>query len=186
PGRILVRHFQGIGMTQFSGNGPDDVFDATPYLKLVFDKEGRWFQNGAEIIHSEVYLLFSRSLERAHDGAYQVRIGKEICRVEVEDAPFVVRNVTELSKDCFRLELNDGTGEIFEPERFWIGEENVPYTSVKEGQFHARFLRPAYYELAKHIVSDADEKRFYLEQDGKRIPVRMDQPDKHSPGDPCD
>ena len=135
-------------MTQFSGEGTDEVFDATPYLKLFFDKEGRWFQNGAEIVHPQVYLLFSRSLERAQDGGYQVRVGQEICRVEVEDAPFVVKNVTELDEDRLRMELNDGTREIFEPERFWIGEENVPYAFVKEGRFRARFSRPAYYQLA--------------------------------------
>lgn len=170
-------------MTQFSDNGADEVFDVTPYLKLFFDKEGRWFQNGAEIVHPQVYLLFSRSLERTHDGGYQVRVGQEICRVEVEDAPFVVKRVTELDQGRVRMELNDGTEEIFEPERFWIGEENVPYTRVKEGRFRARFSRPAYYQLARHIVSDADEEQFYFMQNGKRIPVGLGSQDEHGPGD---
>jgi len=149
-----------------------EVFDASPYLKLVIDKEGRWFQNGAEIIHPEIYRLFNQLLEKAPDGGYLVRMGQEICRVDVEDAPFVVRRLIEDDHDKFLLELNDGTREPFDPKRFWIGGQNIPYSRVKSGVFHARFSRPAYYQLARYIVTDENEKEFFLLLDGKRVPIK--------------
>ncbi len=122
------------------------LFDASPYLRLYIDKDGRWFQNGLEIIHKEIYLQFNQVLEKTADGGYRVRMGKEICRVEVEDAPFVVRRIIENEKGQVMLELNDETKEIFNPYKFWIGKNNIPYSHVKEGAFHARFSRPAYYQ----------------------------------------
>jgi len=153
-----------------STNGQEELFDASPYLRLVIDKEGHWFQNGAEIIHREVYLTFCQALEKTAEGGYRIRIGQEICRVEVEDTPFVVRRI--LDGECGRLfmVLNDETVEAFRPDQFWIGDGNVPYAEVKERRFHARFLRPAYYELAKHITIDDDENAYFI-VDGEQVPM---------------
>jgi hypothetical protein len=155
-----------------SANGDRPTFfDASPYLKLFIDKDGKWFQNGAEIIHREIYLQFNSMLERTSDGGYRVKLGREVCNVEVEDAPFVVLGVAEDGRGGIILSLNDETTEILDPECFWIGAENVPYSFVKERVFHARFSRPAYYQLARHIVTD-DEKEFFLLIEGKRTPIR--------------
>lgn len=153
-----------------NGNAPT-FFDASPYLKLFIDKDGKWFQNGEEIIHREIYIQFNRMLERTPDGAYRVRLGREVCRVEVEDAPFVVLGVDENSSGQLVLSLNDDTEETLDPACFWIGNENVPYAEIKQKQFHARFSRPAYYQLARHIVTD-DEKEFFLLILGKRVPIK--------------
>ena len=153
-------------------NDTGEVFDASPYLKLVIDKEGRWFQNGAEIIHPEIYRLFNELLEKAPDGGYQVRMGKEICRVEVEDAPFVVKRLIESDRHQLLLELNDGSQEPFDPKCFWIGDDNIPYSRVKNEAFHARFSRPAYYQLARHIVTDENEKEFFLFLNGEKVPIK--------------
>jgi uncharacterized protein len=150
------------------------IFDASPYLRLFIDKDGKWFQNGTEIIHKEIYLQFNSMLERTPDAGYRVRLGQEVCRVEVEDAPFVVLSVVEDGNGGFVLSLNDGTSENLDPEWFWIGAENVPYSYVKEGVFHARFSRPAYYQLAHHIVTD-DEREFFLLIRGERIPITRDE-----------
>lgn len=153
-------------------NESAEVFDATPYLKLVIDKEGRWFQNGAEIIHQEIYRQFCAMLEHSPDGGYQVRMGREICRVEVEDAPFVVQRVMEEDTHGVSILLNDGTTESFDPERFWIGADNVPYCTVKDGVFHARFSRPAYYQMAQHIRPGEKDDDFFLVLGDKRIRVK--------------
>jgi uncharacterized protein len=153
------------------------LFDASPYLKLFIDKDGRWFQNGAEIIHKEIYLQFNSMLEKSPDGGYRVKMGREVCRVEVEDAPFVVRGIVEDGQGSIALSLNDGTNETLDPECFWIGAENVPYSYVKQRGFHARFTRPAYYQLARYIVTDDDEEFFLLIQ-GKRIPIKRDESSK--------
>jgi uncharacterized protein len=145
----------------------DGYFDATPYLRLVIDKEGRWFQNGAEIIHPGIYRQFCQMLEKSADGDYRVRMGREVCRVEVQDAPFVVRSVSEQEEQLF-VHLNDESVEPLDPEHFWIGDEHVPYVTVKDGKFHARFSRPAYYGLARHIECDEQEQEFYLTIGGRR------------------
>ncbi len=154
-----------------SENG--QLFDASPYLKLFIDKNGRWFQNGAEIIHPEIYREFNRMLERTSDGGYRVRMGQEICRVEVEDAPFVITTVTRDEQGRILMELNDGCCEILDPDCLWIGKANIPYCKVKEDSFHARFSRPAYYQLAAFIVTD-DEKEFFLLVDEKRHKISTD------------
>jgi uncharacterized protein len=159
-------------MEEKPNNNSEEVFDASPYLKLVIDKDGRWFQNGAEIVHPEIYRLFNQMLEKTPEGEYLVRMGREICTVEVEDAPFVVKRIIENDHEQLLLELNDGWREPFAPKCFWIGEQNIPYCSVKNGTFHARFSRPAYYQLAQHIVTDETEKEFFLLLDGERIPIK--------------
>src|SRR4030042_6401885 len=83
----------GRAMDDPTRNGQQNMRDVTPYLKLVIDKDGRWFQNGAEIINPEIYRYFCQSLEKTDDGRYRIRCDREICRVEVEDAPFVVVRV---------------------------------------------------------------------------------------------
>jgi uncharacterized protein len=151
----------------------DMTFDVSPYLKLFIDKDGRWFQNGKEIIHSGIYRMFNDLLEKTPDGEYQIRKGQELCRVEVEDAPFLVTRLDQEQNSDLYMSLNDGSRELFDPDHFWIGATNIPYCSVKKGVFHARFSRAAYYQLAKFIVEDCGE--FLLVLGKKRFAVKRDQ-----------
>ncbi len=161
-----------------SRNGQQNMRDVTPYLKLVIDKDGRWFQNGTEIIHPEIYKYFNQLLEKTADGGYQIRRGHEFCSVEVEDAPYVVQAVDEVEKSKVYIRLNDGSDELLKPEWFWIGRDNVPYCLIKNGSFHARFSRPAYYALARHIVADEEGQNFFLHIDGRRTAIGNSQPNQ--------
>ncbi len=146
------------------------IFDASPYLKLFIDKEGQWFQNDAKIIHPQVYALFNEKLRKRPDGKYELALGREVCQVHVEDAPFVVQRIHTEDGGIW-LELNDGAKEEFNPDNFWIGEENIPYSVVKNGRFHARFSRPAYYQIAGFIEPGEDENNFFLNVNGAKFPV---------------
>lgn len=152
----------------------EEFFDATPYLKLFINKDGKWFQNEKEIIHAEIYKQFNGMLEKMPDSGYRVRMGREVCKVEVEDAPFVVLT-TGMDQNKLLIELNDGSSEIFNPHEFWIGDGNVPYCIIKNGKFHARFSRAAYYQIAKYI-SLSDDERFYFVIDGERTEVKHQNP----------
>ncbi len=157
-----------------SGN----VFDSTPYLKLMIDKDGRWFQNGNEIIHPEIYKYFCSLLEKDSDGNYRIRMGREVCAVRVEDAPFVVVSISTYP-DKLNIHLNDESIEELDPSNLWIGSKDVPYLKIKNGAFHARFSRAAYYQLAEHIKSH-DDTEFFLEINGAQYPIRRiddDQPE---------
>ncbi len=145
-------------------------FDASPYVKLFVDKEGRWFQNGTEIIHPGIYRLFCDALEQGPDGGYLIKIGRESCRVEVEDTPFVVKAIRDTSQAGISLVLNDGTTEEFNPDNFWMSSDGIPYCKVKKGRFHARLLRPAYYALAQYVFEEDDS--YYFSIDGNKFPVR--------------
>ena len=158
-------------MSTNANNSDEIVHDASPFLKLFIDKEGRWFQNGAEITHPAIYRQFNEMLQKGPDGGYRVKMGREVCSVEVEDAPFVVTRLKDEDGKLV-LELNDGSCEPLVPASLWIGAENIPYVRVKDGVFHARFSRPAYYQLSPFIESDEPESTFFLVLDGKRTPIK--------------
>jgi uncharacterized protein len=151
----------------------NEVFDVSPYLKLFIDKDGKWFQNGAEIIHPGIYKQFCGLLRKGPDGGYFVKMGREVCRVEVEDAPFVIFSVVEDQDNGLSILLNDGTSERLNPELLVIGAGNVPYCDVKNGFFAARFSRNAYYQLAEHIESNEDGSHFCLVVGSRKYPVKV-------------
>ncbi len=139
---------------------------------LRIDKEGRWFFEDEEITHRKTYLLFSRSLARDESGQTILRIGREQCPVEVEDAPFVVRTLEFILSDGGELKsvwlyLNDETREPLDQETLRIGPENVPYCRVRSGKFEARFSRGAYQLLFPFIRHDEKENRFFITIGGK-------------------
>jgi len=143
----------------------------TPPIKI--DKDGRWFCQGEEITHRRTYLLYCRNLTRDESGRFLLRVGREECPVEVEDAPFVVATMEFISsgldgRESIGLTLNDETREKMAPETLRIGLNHIPYCRVREGLFEARFSRNAYQILAPHIQLDEKENRFFLSLNGKK------------------
>ncbi len=145
-----------------------------PFMRI--DKEGRWFLQGKEITHRKTYLLYCRSLTRDDAGRVVLRVGREECPVEVEDAPFVVMTIEFVSprpggEEEIWIILNDETREKLAPETLRIGPENIPYCRVRNGMFEARFSRNAYQLLLPHIRPDEQETRFFLSLNGKKYPL---------------
>ena len=143
----------------------------TPPIKI--DREGRWFHQGEEITHRRTYLLYCRSLTRDESGRILLRVGREECPVEVEDAPFVVTTVEFISsgidgREAVWLTLNDETREKLTPETLRIGPDHVPYCRVREGIFEARFSSNAYQILAPLIQFDEEKNLFFLPLNGKK------------------
>ena len=147
-----------------------------PPCLIFVSKEGKWYHEGAEIIHRPIFLWLIQSLEKTEDGLFIVNLNNQKCVLEVEDTPLVVRQVNLVREgpeemDQIRLTLNDETQEILDPETVGINKESVLYCQVKNGRFPARFLRPAYYQLAEHIV-EGDTGGFALLLDNKRYPIK--------------
>jgi len=69
----------------------------------------------------------------------------------------------------FRLRLNDDSEEPLDPATLSVGTGNVLYTRVKGGSTRARFLRPAYYQLAPAIEEQGG--RFLLTSGGARFEI---------------
>ena len=141
-------------------------------FSIWIDKEGRWFFHGEEITHRKTYLLYNRNLTRDESGRIIVRIGREICPVEVEDAPFVVKTLVRSTSEqgelkSIELILNDESREPLLPETLRIGADHIPYCRVRGGIFEARFSRGAYQLLVPFIQHDEREKRFFISIEGK-------------------
>lgn len=148
---------------------------------LRIDKEGRWFFRDEEITHRKTYLLYCRNLTRDESGQIILRIGREQCPVEVEDAPFVVKTLEFVPAEgrepkSIGLILNDETREQLHPETLRIGPGNVLYCRVRSGKFEARFSRGAYQLLIPFVRHDEKENRFFITIDGRAYDLSHRKP----------
>jgi hypothetical protein len=152
--------------------------DISPCL-IYIDKEGRWYHQGAEMIHREFIRLFYQNMVLDSKGRYLINWADERCYVEVEDTAFVVRQVSyeERNQDrasSFELSLSDDTKEALIPDSLSVGRENILYCTVKSGLFPARFNRAAYYQLAEHI--EEEDKNYFLPLDGQKYVIGAGNP----------
>ncbi len=135
---------------------------------LAIDEEGRFLHRGEPITHRRTLEVLWRSLERAGDGRYQVRVGRESAWVRLADAPYAVRGV---AGDPPRLTLSDGTEEPLRPETLRLGRDGVLRCLVK-GDHRARFGRAAQVALGLAMEEDpASPSGFSLRLSGRRVPV---------------
>ena len=127
-------------------------FYAISSSRITFGRDGRWYADGEPIENPRIADLFSRHVRRHPDGGYQIVMGDERARIEVEDTPYVVVSVGGDEREGFTLTLNDGSTELLDPPSLRVGAGEVLYCTVKGGAERARFLRPAYYQLAASII----------------------------------
>ena len=134
-----------------SGETPD-----LPPCLIHVDKEGRLWHQGREMIHEGINRLLMAHVELDDRGRYIIDFNDQQCYVEVEDTFFVITRVDPIGQGDHRLKgllvgLNDGSEETLVPDTLEQSEANILYAKVKEGRFPARFLRPAYYQLAEYL-----------------------------------
>ncbi len=136
-----------------------------PPCEILIKADGKWYHKGAEIIRKDIINFFYEHLELDEKGRYIISWRNEKCIVDVEDTAFFVQRVDKI-EDGFLLYLSDGTQERLDPETIYVGKENILYCKVKRGKFPARFLRPAYYQIADYI--EEENGRYFITIDGKR------------------
>jgi uncharacterized protein len=147
-----------------------------PPCMIFVSKEGKWYHDGAEIIHRPIFLWMIQSLEKTEDGLFIVHLNNQKCFLEVEDTPLVVQKVDLIQEGPekiahIRLSLNDESQEILDPKTLKISSESVLYCTVKNNQFPARFLRPAYYQIAENITEN-ETGGFVLLINDRRYPIQ--------------
>lgn len=148
---------------------PRAGFYAIHNSSIRFGRDGRWYADGQVIENPRIARLFSRSVHRRSDGKYELRVAEERAAITIDDTPYVV-TAAELGADgTAAIELNDGTREALDPRTLAVGAGDVLYCRVKGGEEPARFLRPAYYQLADCIA--ADRGRFVFETAAGRFPI---------------
>ncbi len=139
-----------------------------PPCMIYVDKEGNWFHNDAPIIHREVLALFYESLDIDEQGRYIISFKGQVCRLDVEDTPYVIVRTDFVSgsphgeKDRFVLRFTDDSKEDLAPETLLIGPEHVLYCKIRGGKFKARFSRPGYYQLAQYFREEPETGRYFL------------------------
>ena len=152
--------------------------DEIPSCTIFVDKEGQWFHHGAPIVHRDLIALFYQSLHVNEDGQYFIRFKGQVCRLDVEDTPYVIVRTDFVSgsssgeKDRFVLHLIDNTKEELDPETLWIGPDHVMYCRIRHGRFKARFLRASYYQLARYVSLDPETEKFFLRLGGRKYYIR--------------
>jgi hypothetical protein len=139
---------------------------------LRIDREGRWFCQGEEITHRKTYLLYCKNLTRDPSGQIILKVGREQCPVEVEDAPFIVKTIGAQRSATGGIQeitvtLNDESSERLDPETLRIHSDNAPYCRVREGMFAARFSTQAYQLLFPFVEHNEKENRFFITIGGK-------------------
>ncbi len=134
--------------------------------KISFRRDGRWYSDDEPINNARIAKLFSRCLKQMEDGRWQIAMADERAFVEIDDTPWVVTSVGGDAAGGFTIRLNDDTEEPLAADTLTVGTGNVLYTRVKDGRYAARFLRPAYYQLAPAIAER--DGRFVLETAGTR------------------
>jgi len=149
---------------------PTAGFYAIESHSIRFGRDGEWYSDGERIDNRRIADLFSRCVRKDPRGGYMLQMGDEKAPLEVEDTPFVVRQIDGDPEHGFTALLNDGTSERLDPATVRIGADHAFYCRVKNGESEARLLRPAHYALARAI--DGDERGGYrLRIGGKTHPI---------------
>jgi hypothetical protein len=137
--------------------------------RISFRRDGRWYNDDEPIGNPRIAKLFGKCLRPTADGRWQIAMADERAFVEIEDTPWVVTAVGGDAAHGWTLRLNDDSEEPLDPRTLAIGPGNVLYATVKEGRHRARFLRPAYYQLAPAFEEHAGG--FVLASGGRRYPI---------------
>ena len=143
--------------------------------KISFGKDGWWYANDERIENRRINLLFSQHLRQTADGRYEISLGRDRATVEIDDAPYVVAAINGNPEHGLIIQLNDKSEEALAPDTLHIGPDNVLYCRVKGQEYLARFLRPAYYQLAEYIQEDAETGSFVLHLQDKSYPIPSTQ-----------
>jgi hypothetical protein len=148
---------------------PTAGFYAIESHRITFGKDGEWYSDGERIANQRIADLFARCVRRNPSGGYMLQMGDEKAPLEVEDTPFVIRQIEGDPRSGISVVLNDGSREVLEPGSVRSGADNALYCRVKGGECEARLLRPAYYTLARWIRET--DGRFALRIGGRKYPI---------------
>lgn len=122
-----------------------------PTRKIHFGKDGWWYANDERIQNPRINRLFSTCLRQTSDGGFEIMLGRDRAAVEIEDTPYVVTRVSGDPQQGLTVRLNDDSEEALAPDTLEVGDGDVLYCRVKKRRYPARFLRPAYYQIAADI-----------------------------------
>ena len=149
---------------------PTAGFYAIENRKIRFGKDGQWYADDQRIENRKIALLFSRSVRAKPEGGFMLEMGEERADIEVDDTPFVIERIEGDPKSGVSVALNDQSVEPLDLTTLRRGPDHALYCGVKGGEFEARFLRSAYYHLARWIA--AEKRGFVIRAGEHSYPIR--------------
>ena len=149
---------------------PAAGFIAIESHSIRFGRDGEWYGDGERISNQRISALFSRSLRRRSDGGFMLQMGDERSPVEIDDTPFVIRTIDGAPDRGFVATLNDNTSEPLDLRSLRVGADHAFVCNVKDGEFEARLLRAAHYQLACWVTT-APGGKFLLRCEGHEYPI---------------
>jgi len=139
-------------------------------LNIRIDRGGKWFYNGTPIARKVMVGLFASLLMRAKDGAYWLVSPTEMGRIQVEDAPFVITQMStknggedqiiQFSTNVdIAVTVSEDNPILMKPSP--LSGELTPYV-VMPGNIDARIERAIYYDLVElgAVMDLGDEEIF--------------------------
>ncbi|AKU91799.1 DUF1285 domain-containing protein [Vulgatibacter incomptus] len=119
---------------------------------IRLDAHGRFWHDDEPVRHPAIVRAWHQGLERAPDGRYLLRFGRDWAYVTIEDAPYQVTRVVP-EDDHLDLRLSDESREPLDPATLARSREQVIYCRVK-GDHRARFSRQAQADLIPYLRED--------------------------------
>ncbi|MGM0555620.1 MAG: hypothetical protein ACQEVA_04490 [Myxococcota bacterium] len=136
--------------------------------EIRLDERGKWTHEGLDFENPKIIELFSRSVGRTEGGTWVLEVGRFTYPITVENTGFFVERV-DFSTSPPTLKLSDQTEDTLDPTTLEYEPTGKLFCEVKDGEFRARFKRPAYYQVAEHL-EDRDGTAV-LEIDGEDYPI---------------
>ncbi|WP_373044361.1 DUF1285 domain-containing protein [Vulgatibacter sp.] len=138
---------------------------------IRLDPFGRFWHDEELVVNPAIARSWHKGLERAEDGRYLIRFGRDWAFVTVDDAPYTVKRLSA-GRDGFRLLLSDESEETLDPRTLARSAEDVVYCRVKSDH-RARFSRQAQADLMEFLQED-QPGRFVLVSGADRWPIGDD------------
>jgi len=134
---------------------------------IVLDAQGRFQHDGQLVEHPGMARAFASWIGRhPDDGRFILNNGYDWSYFRVEDVPFFVLGLREQAGRPVLL-LSDGSEDPLDPDRLRLGAQGALYTTVKNGEFRARFSQGAQIALGPWLV-EAENGEIFLEIAGTR------------------
>ena len=139
---------------------------AAQQFDIKIASDGRWFHEGDEIRRIELVKLFASILVIDDKGDYWLATPAEKGRITVDDAPFIIRDMTvktgvrpQQNEICFHSNIDQTVLlDIEHPLQLRAAKQSPdlrPYIEVRDGLL-AKLSRPVYYQLADYAEVGPD------------------------------
>jgi hypothetical protein len=117
---------------------------------IRLDADGRFWHEGAEVLHAGLRAALWRWLDRDPDGRWVLRLDeRRFVYLDVDDAPHAVRSLRWEGERAI-VRLADDTEEPLDPATLRLASSAV-YCRVKRGRFEARLSPAAWTALGERI-----------------------------------